>query len=368
VTVSNATLAATTINLGSSAGGVGLLTLQSNAVVTVGADLNVVSGSLGSTSIVSVTGGSLLVTNGTVRIGAVGNGQMTISDGTHTINQIKLGSTNGAGTGSLYLLGGYLTILSSISANFVIVDGIDIDGSGGTIIIGDSHDAEWDMVSGMSAGWATMQVGYSDGYTGTYVQSGGIMTVSNSLVVGQDCADGAGGALGQVTLSGGTLYVTNATHTAVLDVRNGTFIINPGATLVVDNLVVTNACGRFMNLGGAEALVQNNPPLLSPYLDADGDGMLNWQEAAAGTDPLNPASVFVITGVVQTNRSDIRVDWTTVGGHSYVVQTNSGASGATFHDLTGAISVGSSTEGTTNYVQVGAATNAARYYRVRLGP
>jgi len=366
LTVSNGTVVATTVNLGSSAGGKGLLTLQTNSLITISSNLNVVSGSLGSTSSVSVTGGSLFITNGAALIGSSGSAQMTISGGSHIIKQIRLGSTNGSGSGSFYGLGGHLQVLSSLSANFVLVDGIDIDGSGGTIIIGDSHDAEYDLESGMCTNWGDMTVGYSDGYTGTYVQDGGTMLVTNELMVGNDCADGSGGALGEVMLNGGWLYVTNATHTAVLDVRNGTLVLEPGATLVVDTLVVTNACAQFMNLGGT--LVLNNPYILSPQLDADGDGQSNWAEALAGTDPLNPASVFKTLGAVRTNRSDVRLDWTTVAGHSYVVQTNASLANGAFHDATQPIAVGGAGEGTTNYVQPGGATNKATYYRVRLGP
>ncbi len=174
------------------------------------------------------------------------------------------------------------------------------------------------------------------------------------------------GAVGEVNVIGGTLYVTNAAHTAVLDVLNGTVLVNAGATLVVDNLIITNACGHFMKEGGAVNLY--NPPVLDPNLDADGNGESNAYKEAAGLDPLDPASVFEITSVTVTNGRDLNLVWTTEGGHSYVVQS-SGNLGGSFSDLpNGVITVNGSGAGTTNYVISGAATSHANFYRVRLGP
>jgi len=365
VTVSNATLPAMTINIGSTAGGLGSLTLQSNALVTVNANLGVVSGSLTVTSTVTLLGGTLSLTNGTARIGSAGNGRLTIFGGSHTIRQLILGSTNGFGTGSLFGFGGHLTTLSVI-VNQVVVSGIDLDGSGGTIIIGDGHDAQMTVTAGTVTNFLAMYVGYTPTYTGAYAQSGGLTQVTNSLVVG-DCIS-VNGAQGTVSLSGGVMTVTNATHSAVLDVRNGTFTLSPGATLVVDQLVVTNACGHFINNGGV--LITHAPSILDPNMDADGDGQSNGNELLAGTDPLDPNSFFHLVSVTHTNAHDLRLDWSTVGGHSYVVQraTNGLGGPASFVDLSPVITVPGTSPGTTNYVQPGAATNPPAYYRVRLGP
>jgi len=136
--------------------------------------------------------------------------------------------------------------------------------------------------------------------------------------------------------------------------------------LVVDTLVVTNSCGQFVNHGGV--LLKNNPPILSANLDADGDGQSNAAEAAAGTDPLDPSSLFQMTGATVSNR-DVRVYWTIAAGHSYVVQTNSDLSANTFHDLSVPIVIPTGTVPlTTNYLHLNGGTNRADFYRVRLGP
>jgi hypothetical protein len=57
-----------------------------------------------------------------------------------------------------------------------------------------------------------------------------------------------------------------------------------------------------------------------PDEDADSDGVSNLQEFLAGTNPTNSASAFRFLGATKTN-NDIRLDWTTVGGHNYVLQS-----------------------------------------------
>ena len=67
--------------------------------------------------------------------------------------------------------------------------------------------------------------------------------------------------------------------------------------------------------------------------------------------------------------NNIRLDWAVSGGHTYIVQisTNStGGVGAAFTDLSPLIPIPGSGEGVTNYVDVNAATNKGRYYRIRL--
>jgi hypothetical protein len=360
------------VQLGSATGGTGSLTLQSNTVMNVASNLVIVSSSLTSTSSVTLNGGSLILSNGPVQVGSVGSGQLIITGGNHVIQQLLLGSSNNLGSGLFHMSGGYLKILGTgtgpgqgLISNWVIVDGGDLDGSGSSFTVGDGHSSDAYLTGNGTASFANGYVGYSPGYTGIYDQTNGTMYISSSLIVG---TAGSGGAVGTINLFGGTLYVTNATHTAVLDVVNGTMVVNAGATLVVDNLVITNGCGHLMKMGGG-MVIQNNPPNLSPNLDADGNGESNAYKAAAGLDPLDPSSVFVVTGAVVTNKTDLSVSWTTEGGHSYVVQTNGNLGSGVFSDLPKSLTVVNGTgAGTTNYVISGAATNRGGFYRVRLGP
>jgi hypothetical protein len=140
----------------------------------------------------------------------------------------------------------------------------------------------------------------------------------------------------------------------VLNVTSGAPPLDPFATWQFDYFGSTNCA-----LCGGDA-------------DFDGDGISNTNEFLAGTTPTNSASAFrVVTTAKSAN--DITVTWTTVGGKTNVVQVGSGtASGSytnNFADLSGPIVIAGSGDVTTNYVDVGGATNApARYYRVRLAP
>ena len=107
-----------------------------------------------------------------------------------------------------------------------------------------------------------------------------------------------------------------------------------------------------------------------PLGDPDHDGQSNLAEYWAGTDPQSADSVFRLLSAAVTGQN-VRLDWTVVGGHSYVVQMATNSTGGItnqFADLSPLISVGGTGEGTTNYVHVGGATNRGAYYRIRLGP
>ena len=55
-------------------------------------------------------------------------------------------------------------------------------------------------------------------------------------------------------------------------------------------------------------------------LDADGDGMVNWQEWLAGTEPNNPLSVLKVFGPVFSSSSGITITWSSVANRIYTVQ------------------------------------------------
>jgi hypothetical protein len=101
--------------------------------------------------------------------------------------------------------------------------------------------------------------------------------------------------------------------------------------------------------------------------DSDADGMSNYQEYLAGTNPTNSTSLLRVTSLTVAGEN-IDVSWTTVEGKSYIVQTNS-AAGAGFADFSPVIAAPGTGESMTNYLDLKGRTNGPlRFYRVRLAP
>src|SRR5262249_7639306 len=55
------------------------------------------------------------------------------------------------------------------------------------------------------------------------------------------------------------------------------------------------------------------------YLDSDGDGLNNWQEYLAGTNPTNAASAFKITSAQMVSRTQFALRWSSVSNRLYDV-------------------------------------------------
>jgi hypothetical protein len=102
--------------------------------------------------------------------------------------------------------------------------------------------------------------------------------------------------------------------------------------------------------------------------DPDGDGMNNLQEYLTGTVPTNGASSFHVTSVLRTN-NDLFISWMTGIGRTNALQVGTGTGGSYDTNFADIFTVTNTVSTTTNYLDLGAATNTpARYYRVRLVP
>ena len=98
-------------------------------------------------------------------------------------------------------------------------------------------------------------------------------------------------------------------------------------------------------------------------IDSDGDGMNNWQEWIAGTNPTNAASLLKILSV-SNSVSGTTVTWQSVSGKTYLLQrsTNLLAQPA-FSTINGYIYVFGQT-GVTSYKDIGAVGGGPFFYRV----
>ncbi|HUJ11845.1 MAG TPA: hypothetical protein VL171_17685 [Verrucomicrobiae bacterium] len=275
----------------------------------------------------------------------------------------------------------------------LMINGDLVISNGGQVVNGDSDvglTPRTNCVRVTNGGrwWnSTLHIG-EQGKSNSVVIAGGSVLATN-LVIGvftSTCDD-------WVQLDSGNLVVTNPTHDAVLEVRNGKLMMN-GGTLLVDRFVMTNACAQFVRTGGtliygAAVLDPNRDddgdgmpngweqshgldPLdaADANVDSDGDGMSNLQEYLAGTDPQDSASSFRITSLVATDH-DVLITWMMGSGKTNALQSAvaAGDGGYYTNGFADIFTVTNTTGTLTNYFDVGAATNGPmRFYRVRLIP
>ncbi len=97
--------------------------------------------------------------------------------------------------------------------------------------------------------------------------------------------------------------------------------------------------------------------------DSDGDGVTDWMEVRAGTDPMNAASRFSPEAVMFLSTWQTMIRWDSAPGRSYRVQYKDDLSQTNWNDLDGGVIVnGSSAASWDNWTQ----TNHQRFYRVLL--
>jgi hypothetical protein len=195
-----------------------------------------------------------------------GGSTMTISNLTVSapVNSTNTLSLNNAGMVTPLDLLNSLTIASGgalLMTNSVLrVDGVSggsfaIDGTvvlnSGTIIMTNVQMAVGSSgVGQMTVNSGTVQarnviVGEHFGSVGTLTMPGGTMLVSSNLLVGS-----LSNVFASVNIFGGLLFVTNATHTAVTELRYGSLTIFTASVFSTDSLIITNPSGSFINNGG----------------------------------------------------------------------------------------------------------------------
>jgi T5SS/PEP-CTERM-associated repeat protein len=288
---------------------IGNATASSSNVVTV----------TGAGSVWNITPGS---GSGDLEVGLGGPGnQLTISDGAavHATHGIMGGTSKNnvvtvTGTGSVWDSMIDLTVGSDGVTNTLTI------GPGGTVVA------------------TTTYVSYLAGAGNRINIEGGSLVSSNVTIGNLNCS-----STGQITVDAGNLIVTNATHNAVLEVLSGTLTLN-GGTAIIDTLIVSNSCARFVHAGGTlivgNYVIDPNKFRSTAVTPTGNDILLTWMMGPGATNALQAAPGNVNGGFGTNGFTDI------------FVVTNNSAAGTV-----------------TNYLDVGAGTNMpSRYYRVRLVP
>ena len=351
------------------------------------------------TATVWVTGGELCVTTLQTYVPSIGTAQLTVSNAIYRAGEIYVGYV---GNGTLTIAGGTCTL------NFVQAGG-GLNKTG-TVWLSDSQ-----MLTRPPLPYYTSYIGYGGAgrmvvsnslwhthkiWVGGGVGSRGTLTIADGSEVSADGLVTYGGMIigyagcgstGVVEVAGGSLFVTNASHDAVLDLRSGTFTLSSGF-VQVDRIVITNLCGHFVRTGGtfvySSVLVFSDrdddgdgipnayeinhglEPLdpINATKDSDGDGLTDLQEFFAGTDPTNSASSLRIA-FISREGDGIRVAWMTGPGKTNALERTTGAPGSYSNNFAAIFTVTNTVGTTTNYLDIGGATNApSYYYRVRLLP
>ncbi len=97
------------------------------------------------------------------------------------------------------------------------------------------------------------------------------------------------------------------------------------------------------------------------FIDSDGDGMNNWQEWIAGTDPTNPSSLLKMTALTN-GVSGVTITWQSVSGVTYFLQRgNNLAAPSAFSTIQTGIA---GQPGTTSYTDTGATGAGPYFFRV----
>jgi T5SS/PEP-CTERM-associated repeat protein len=276
------------------------------------------SSALGPTSsnnnnnVIQVTGGNLVVTSGgsgqlvVSQVG--GKGTLILSSGSVTVDRLVL--TNGANSVFAFDAGTLTSGKTFVTNNQLFV-------------VGDGTDA------------ATFQI------------NGGVHNFANNLEIRSNATlTGCGTINGSVTIDQG-----------------GTVLASCGA-LTVSGIITNN--GLMQAIGGS-VLEAYGAVINNGTIDVvDGSARFHFSFTNNGV-VLAPLQVV---GIAKEG-SDIRITWTTSSGKTNELQATAGGVGGIYNtnSFAGIFTVTNTVTTTTNYLDVGATTNApARYYRVRLVP
>ena len=132
-------------------------------------------------------------------------------------------------------------------------------------------------------------------------------------------------------------------------------------TSVTATATVTTLNPNDYNSASSPTASSNATVSIAPAADNDGDGVSNAAEVAAGTNPLDPTSVFKITSIAPASGGGITITWAAVAGKTYYVEASLNLAAGTWTTISPAIT------GTGTYTDTNLGTGK-KFYRVKVGP
>jgi hypothetical protein len=197
-------------------------------------------------------------------------------------------------------------------------------------------------------------------------------TVSNAqqFIVGNGAASANFHLLGGVHSFNNGLRIRSNSFLTGCGTINGSVVVDAGGSVVADcggNLTFTGSVTNngIMHAQNGGVLEAYGPVVNNGIIDLM-DGTTNFHSTFINNGTIVNASDFRVTSIVQEG-DNVRISWLAVGGRSCVVQTSETPDG--FTDLSPVIVNPGTSLSTTNYLDLGGATNApSRFYRVWLVP
>ena len=174
-------------------------------------------------------------------------------------------------------------------------------------------------------------------------------------------SDSLGGIAGYRLVVSTDAAGSNVIFNSLVGNVNSYTIVNaaPGETLYARVDAVNNA-----GVEGTLSASSVATPVLDPNGDADGDGVTNAAEDAAGTNPLDANSVLRIVSVVRNpSAKTTTIAWTSTAGKNYQVDAAGSLTSGAFAPVS---SVLAGTGGSMSFTDTSTATQT--FYRVRLVP
>jgi T5SS/PEP-CTERM-associated repeat protein len=375
VVTNSGAVSAPSLLVGLNAGAQGTLTLN-GGTISLGNFLSV-GRNASSTGTVWITAGTIVCTNNDARVGRDGVGQMTVSNGTVSLNALLVGYSSGA-RGTFTMAGGQMSVVpSNIVVGYfagaigaVTVTGGNLTLSGnGNLIIGQAGMGTY-LQSGGTV--AVNQLILTNGANSVIAFNAGLLTSSGTSVTNSQLfvvGDGADAATFQ--LNGGVhsfannLELSNNATLSGCGTINGNVVVDPGGTVFANCGGKLTFTGILTNNGTMQAV---NGTVLQAYGLVVNNGVI-----IATNGSVQFLGGLVNNGCVLTE-TDVQISSITRSGNNITIQVPSGTCATYQLQVTPSLKpatwtpLGPSqggTGGALTFTDTGGATNRpGRFYRI----